>query len=137
MFYLDLLGTNGVLTVEQLRDRYWAVLRTAPETPSLVWTLLDLRSLTCRALLHLQRPTGERVVCITGLFVFSEECLLPSSSCSASHNGGTLLPVHEMLLMALASYADQRRLDIRINAGTLCQRNPLLCFLLSMLSRVV
>lgn len=79
MFYLDLLEAvprcipttvhrprgNGVVAVNALRSQCKTMFRNKTE-PALLWILLDTRSSTCRALLHLNRPPFARSVAVVG-----------------------------------------------------------------------
>ena len=128
LFYLDLLGGTGVIGVDELRERYWTVLHDA--NPGLVWMVTDVRSLACRGLLHVERPPTESALRVVALFVVGEELVMPADV------DNRLLPVHEVLLLTLAAYADDRRLDIRVRGDVpLCQSDPLICLLLGFLTR--
>lgn len=108
-FHLDLVG-GEVLSAMELRARYHAALRSAGGR-AVVWMVTNLYSHACHGLLHLERsgpmePPGYR---LRALFVADEELV-------RRDRARDRLCVHEILLLALATFADGKGRELRLPA---------------------
>ena len=86
---------------------------------SVVWMLTEACSHACRALLHFQRGPGALV--LRELFVAQPDLTSEDR-------------LHETLLLSLATFADVRRVDVRVEEGaTAASPSPVADFMLSCL----
>lgn len=94
-----------------------------------IWMVVDVRSGTARAVLHLTRPPAVRAVDVQACYVHEEDLggpappdggnpMRPPGRRRAVRPATSVHPVtaYECLLLHLAAYADNRGLDVRVPA---------------------
>lgn len=119
VFFIDLLGEE-VLSADELRTRYHAYLTEQPPSTddrTIAWCMVDVHSHACRALMHISRSSNQPGYTLHALFVAHTEL----------QEGRT---PHEILLLALVSFADIRNTELRIQCQPVLPLPTLLCSLL-------
>ena len=100
---------------DRLRTRDTNILLNT-KVPSMVWTVSDIRSGACRALLYVtprETHKGRDSYSLENLYIQDDELLHPVGPSFTP--GRVLRPIQEVLLQAVCTFADYRNADLHLH----------------------
>lgn len=135
-FFVDLFG-GPVLSADELRNRYFDVLvhkhdgggggNDEQQRRDLVWLVVDAHSHACRALMHLSRTAqSSSTYRLHSVWLAQTEL----EGWATGTGTGMAVPLHELLLLSLMTFADCRGAEIRTDG---VPDHPLTAFLCALL----